>query len=178
LKAVEQEPDERLLVEAAQQDPARFAQLYEHNFDRVYAFVARRVGQREEAEDITAEVFHQALAGLGRFEWRGVPFVAWLFGISARLIAHRFQLAARDPRIATDDLEEAGREDDTERNAIFLQLVGTLPADQRRVIIARFVEQKSIRDLAQELQRTEGAVKQLQFRALQSLRTLVRSSHD
>src|SRR4030095_4374771 len=70
--------DERLLVEARKADPSRFADLYERNFDRVYAFVARRVGSRSEAEDLTAEVFHQALAHLRRFEWRGAPFRAWL----------------------------------------------------------------------------------------------------
>ena len=68
--------DERLLIEAAKADPQRFAALYERNFDRVYAFAARRTGSRGEAEDLTAEVFHHALANLGRFEWRGVPFVA------------------------------------------------------------------------------------------------------
>lgn len=53
--------DERLLIEAAKADPSRFAELYEKNFDRVYSFVARRAGSRGEAEDPTAEVFHQAL---------------------------------------------------------------------------------------------------------------------
>ena len=67
---------ERLLVEAAQKDPARFAEIYEHNFARVYAFIARRVGNRDVAEDLTSDVFHKALAGLPRFEWRGVPFGA------------------------------------------------------------------------------------------------------
>src|SRR5580698_1153495 len=62
---------ERLLIEAAQKDPARFAELYEINFERVYAYVVRRVGNRTETEDLTSEVFHQALANLKRFEWRG-----------------------------------------------------------------------------------------------------------
>ena len=50
--------DERLLIEAAKADPHRFAELYEQNFDRIYAFAARRAGSRSEAEDVTAEVFH------------------------------------------------------------------------------------------------------------------------
>src|SRR5437879_3357868 len=62
---------ERLLIEAAQRDPSRFGDLYEYNFERVYAFIARRVGDRDTAEDLTADVFHQALANLSRFEWRG-----------------------------------------------------------------------------------------------------------
>ena len=61
---------ERLLVEAAQSDPGRFAELYENNFERVYAFIARRVRDRAAAEDLTADVFQQAFANLARFEWR------------------------------------------------------------------------------------------------------------
>jgi RNA polymerase sigma-70 factor, ECF subfamily len=178
LKALQNEVDDRLLVEAAQQDPSRFAQLYENNFDRVYAFVARRVVNREEAEDLTAEVFHQALATIGRFEWRGVPFVAWLIGIAAKLIAQRWQRAGNAIQVATDELEDIGMEDDTERRTMLVQLVDALPPDQREVIVGRFINQKSIRDIAQQLERTEGAVKQLQFRALQALRTRVRSARD
>jgi RNA polymerase sigma-70 factor, ECF subfamily len=78
--------DERLLSERAQRDPARFAELYESNFDRIYAFLARRVQDREEAQDLTAEVFHQALSSLRRFDWRGAPFVAWLLGIANNVL--------------------------------------------------------------------------------------------
>jgi len=55
----------------------------------VYAFIARRIRNREEAQDLTSDVFHQALANLGRFEWRGVPFAAWLFRIAANVIAKK-----------------------------------------------------------------------------------------
>ena len=95
--------DEKLLVEAAKRDPARFTELYELHFERVYAFVSRRVDRRPDAEDITAEVFHQALANLGRFEWRGVPFVAWLYRIAANAIADRWQRVAREQGSATSD---------------------------------------------------------------------------
>ncbi len=88
--------EERLLIEAAQRDPSRFGDLYERNFARVYAYIARRVGNREEAQDLTAEVFHRALANLGRFEWRGVPIAAWLFKLAANALADRWKSAARE----------------------------------------------------------------------------------
>src|SRR6266568_5895182 len=89
---------ERLLIEAAQKDPGRFADLYENNFERVYAFIVRRVRDRHEAEDLTAEVFQHALANLPRFEWRGVPFAAWWFRIAANAIADRWQrISKEDP---------------------------------------------------------------------------------
>lgn len=162
--------DERLLVEAAQRDPSRFAELYEQNFHRVYAFIARRVHDRAEAEDLTAEVFHQALVNLGRFEWRGVPFAAWLLRIAANTLADRWQRAAKRPEVQADVLDEPGMEEEVERRAMLFQLVDRLPQDQRLVVIRRFVEQKSLKEIALELRRTEGAIKQLQFRALQNLR--------
>jgi RNA polymerase sigma-70 factor (ECF subfamily) len=138
LKALENQnltnqSDERLQVEAARQDPARFAELYEDNFERVYAYVARRVGNREEAQDVTADVFHQALVGLPRFEWRGLPFVAWLLGIAANVLSDRWQRTATHQEAVNDDLDHIGIEDDIEQRAMLYQLVDTLPDVQRRV---------------------------------------------
>src|SRR5439155_21084239 len=112
LKAPAKEEAERLLIEAAQRDPSRFAALYEDNFERVYAFVARRVRDRDEAEDLTSEVFHQALANLARFEWRGVPFAAWLYRIAANAIVDRAQRAARERDVPAPDQPDAGHLED------------------------------------------------------------------
>jgi RNA polymerase sigma-70 factor (ECF subfamily) len=175
--------DERLLIQAAQNDPSRFAELYESNFNRVYAFVVRRVKDREEAQDVTAEVFHQALKNLGRFQWRGVPFAAWLLRIAANALADRWQRAAKGVEVRAEDRQienEAGTADmaEVERRAMLFQLVDRLPSDQRLVVVRRFVDQKSIREIAGELGRSEGAVKQLQFRALETLRGQVRKSNE
>jgi len=175
LKAVSKEADERLLIAEAQKDPARFGELYESNFERVYAYVVRRVGDRAETEDLTSEVFHQALANLGRFEWRGIPFSAWLFRIAANLISDRWQRSRReqvaDQPDEIDSVPARSAEfEEVERRATLFRLVGMLPAEQQRVVVLRFVEQKSIKEVAREIRKTEGAVKQLQFRALTSLR--------
>ena len=144
--------DEGLLIEAAKADPRRFAELYERHFDRVYAFIARRVGGRSEAEDLTAEVFHSALAD----RW------------------HRTARESEQPPVMGEVDDHA----QVERRAMISEFVRHLPADQQRVIVQRFVEQKSIREIARDLCRTEGAVKQLQFRALESLRSRMRSAHE
>jgi RNA polymerase sigma-70 factor, ECF subfamily len=174
LKALKKEADERLLIEAAQRDPARFADLYENNFERVYAYIVRRVGNRAETEDLTSEVFHQALANLKRFEWRGIPFAAWLFRIAANLISDRWQRSGRevaDESGLIDSVQVSPAEiEEVERRATLFRLVNTLPDEQQRVVVLRFVEQKSIKEVAQQIRKTEGAVKQLQFRALSSLR--------
>jgi len=174
LKALKKEADERLLIEAAQKDPARFAELYEINFERVYAYAVRRVGNRAEAEDLTADVFQHALANLHRFEWRGIPFAAWLFRIAANLISDRWQRSGREVADDSGQIESAQVSpveiEEVERRATLYRLVDTLPEEQRRVVVLRFVEQKSIKEVARQIRKTEGAVKQLQFRALSNLR--------
>jgi RNA polymerase sigma-70 factor, ECF subfamily len=161
---------ERSLIEAAQADPARFVDLYERHFHRVYAYVARRTSSRAEAEDITSEVFEHALTNLRKYEWRGVPFVAWLFRIAANALTDRWRQASRDGYELPPEVPDAREADEIERRAMVCQLVDRLPDAQRQVIEMRFVEQKSIREIAAALDRSEGAVKQLQLRALENLR--------
>ena len=170
-----EQAEERLLVEAAQKDPSRFGELYENNFERVYAFIARRVRDRDVVEDLTSDVFHKALTNFGRFEWRGVPFAAWLFRIAANVLADRSSRAAKELSSIDDPAEPPSNTgpEEIENRAQLFRLVDRLPAGQRRAIVMRFAEQKSIREIAHELERTEGAVKQLQFRGLQTLRAKV-----
>ena len=172
------EAEERRLVEAAQRDTLCFGDLYEHYFELVYAYVARRVRNRTEAEDMTAEVFRKALQSLPRFKWTGAPFAAWLFRIASNIIADRAKRAAREGIVPGDedvrelrvpqpqqaDLEQS------ERSAGVLRLVNELAEDQRRVLVMRFAEERSIREIANALGHSEGAIKQLQFRALETLR--------
>jgi RNA polymerase sigma-70 factor (ECF subfamily) len=168
--------EERALIEAAQHDPGRFAELYEHNFDRVYAYIVVRIYDRLEAQDLTAHVFQQALANIGKFKWRGAPFIAWLYRIAANAIADQARKRSREvseTEVATTtsldlDLEQV------ERRARLFSAVESLPEDQRKVILLRFGEEKSIREIASALNRSEGAVKQLQFRGLENLRARLR----
>jgi RNA polymerase sigma-70 factor, ECF subfamily len=178
LKDRSQDAGERRLVEAAQKDPGRFGELYENNFERVYAYIARRVGNREEAQDLTAEVFHQALANLARFEWRGLPFAAWLIRIASNAITDSWKSKAREHgnTCADELLSHDIGVDEVEHRAKLFCLVTTLPNDQRRVIEMRFAQERSIREIAKELGRTDGAIKQLQFRGLETLRAQLDSS--
>lgn len=171
MKAV-QEASERRLIEAAQQDPSRFGALYEIHFERVYAYVSRRVANREAAEDVTSEVFQHALASLPSFEWRGAPFGAWLMRIAANAIADRRRRGSREQTdaLADDPASAEPSPEEIEIRAQLFRLVQELPVEQRKVVQMRFAEEKSIREIALELGRTEGAVKQLQFRGIQTLR--------
>ena len=177
MKLLENAVDEQHQIAAAQRDPAEFADLYENNFARVYAFIARRVPSRQDAEDLTAEVFHEALRTLARFEWQGVPFAAWLLGIASNRLADRWRRVGKQPEVSENDWDETGIDDRREENLMLFQLVDELPPDQRLVISRRFIEQKSLKEIARELRRSEGAIKQLQFRALQNLRARMRSRY-
>jgi len=163
------------MVEAAQQDPARFLELYDRYFHRVWAYVARRAANRAEAEDVTSEVFGRALESLGNYEWRGIPFAAWLLRIAANTLASRWEKAARESPDPLPDLAEPDA--DLDQRILLFQLVGRLPEIQRRVIELRYIEDRSLLEVAQALGKTEGAVKQLQRRALENLRAELEASH-
>jgi RNA polymerase sigma-70 factor (ECF subfamily) len=174
------EPEDRLLVEAAQKDPGRFAELYDQNFHRVYAYVSRRVPNRSETEDLTAHVFQQALANIQKYKWQGAPFIAWLYRIAANAIADTTRRKSLESgESSLEEFVQAVAEVDleaVERRAHVFQAVEKLPDDQRRVIVMRFAEEKSIREIANELERSEGAIKQLQFRGLETLRSRLADS--
>jgi RNA polymerase sigma-70 factor (ECF subfamily) len=131
------------------------------------------VRDRAEAQDIAAEVFQHALENLQRFEWRGVPFAAWLYRIASNAIVERARLAAREQTVDPPEQVVEPAMEEVERRARVFALIDDLPEDQSKVLLLRFVEEKGIRDVAKEIGRSEGAVKQLQFRALQNLRRLL-----
>src|SRR5712692_10924823 len=105
---IREDAGERLLVEAAQKDPAKFGDLYEIHFGRVYAFIARRMRDRDKAEDLTSEVFHKALANLKSYTWTGAPFAAWLFRIAANAVSDQWKRAGREPVNVEDPPEPSG----------------------------------------------------------------------
>jgi RNA polymerase sigma-70 factor (ECF subfamily) len=144
--------------------------VYDRYVDRVYAYVSRRAGSRPVAEDITSEVFQEALANLPRFEWRGVPFAAWLYRMAANRLADHWRQQGREAHDPPPDLPNEREHEELQRRIALFQLVDRLPDLQRRVIEMRFVEDRSLRDVAAALERSEGAIKQLQLRALGNLR--------
>ena len=130
--------DDRLLIEAAQADPARFVEIYELYVDRIYSFVSRRIENRAAAEDITSQVFVQALGAIGRFEWRGLPVSVWLFRIASNALADHWRERARTAQEAPG-VPDPHELEDIERRIALYQQVEQLPELQRQVIRMRFV---------------------------------------
>ena len=173
---------ERRLIAASQKDSRRFAHLYERYFDRVYAFALTRTGGRAAAEDVTSETFRLAFQNLSGFQWRGVPFSAWLYRIAANAAADEHRRAARQAVLGElpEDPSEPweSRFIEVEERVQLFEMVNRLPREQRQVIAMRFAQEKSSKEIAEAMGRSEGAVKSLQFRAIHSLRTWVGESHD
>jgi RNA polymerase sigma-70 factor (ECF subfamily) len=171
------DPGEWVAIDAARRDPGQFGALYEAHFERVYAFVARRVKGREEIEDLTSEVFRRALAALPKYQSSGAPFSAWLLRIAANAIVDTARRAKR-PGLHVELAEPSAEEqlDAAGRERLF-RAVAKLPGEQRRVIELRFAEEQPIRAIADALGKSEGAIKQLQLRALRGLRKLLSESH-
>jgi RNA polymerase sigma-70 factor, ECF subfamily len=173
------ESDEAL-VARAKRDRDAFGCLYDRYVEQVYQFIYRRVKDHTIAEDITARVFFRALEQLPRFEWRGIPFGGWLMRIAANLIHDHTGDAQR--HVSLRDWTEDGtdiaafdppmEEQYAIRQAasVLWQAVATLPMAEHQVVIYRFARDMSVREIATSMGRTEGAVKQLLFRAVKRLR--------
>lgn len=179
--------DEAELVAAAQRDPAQFGPLYERYVDQIYRFAYRRTGNHADAEDVTAQAFQQALAALPSYEWRGLPFGAWLFRIASNVINRRGRTSSRE--VSVEDVSIFARVDesagDDPANRIgalsdadeLVAAIRVLPEDQQRALILKFARGLKNREIANELGRSEGAVKQLIHRAMINLRGTLEDSN-
>ena len=165
--------EERELIRAAQRDRAAFAPLYERYVDQLFAYCYNLTQNRELAEDMTAATFAKAIEELPRFEWRGVPYSAWLYRVAANLVSRE----RRRPGFAelTDDHADSGVDPadaivELSRDDEIRRAVADLPADQRDVILMRFGGELHNKEIGESMGRSEGAVKLLTFRALTNLR--------
>jgi RNA polymerase sigma-70 factor, ECF subfamily len=171
--------DEAALVAAAQRDPRDFGPLYELYVDRIYRYAYRRVGTHHEAEDITAQTFQQALQALPNYQWRGLPFGAWLFRIAGNIINRRGRTSGREVAVEdvtvfsgyepTDD-DPADHVWRNEQASELSSMITKLPPDQQRVLVLKFSHGLKNREIGDLMGRSEGAIKQLVHRALVALR--------
>jgi RNA polymerase sigma-70 factor, ECF subfamily len=170
-------PEVRPLVERAQAgDREALEKLYLIHFDRIYSYLHLSVGNRHDAEDLTTQTFLRMLEAIGRFRWQSVPFSAWLFRIAHNLAIDHFR--ARGRVQPEDEVPEPpGQEESSaEQQAMesigqagMLTLIERLSMEQRQVLTLKFLFGFANADVAGILDKTEGAVKSLQHRALASL---------
>lgn len=168
----------RALVDLAKEgDAEAFGQLYDHYVSGVFRFIYYRVGSQQLAEDLTSETFVRGLRAIQRFNWQGKDFGAWLTTIARNLVADHFKSSRARLEIVAETIPEgkatvASPEQEVLAlisNEMLFEAVNSLPNEQRDCILMRFIQGMSIAQTAAALGRSEGAIKQLQLRAVRSL---------
>ena len=176
----------RKLVERAQKgDREALEELYLIHFDRIYSYLHLTVGNRHDAEDLTTQTFLRMLESIGKFRFQSAPFSAWLFRIAHNLSMDHFRANRRwQPEEDVPEIpgsEERSAEDEAFQSIgrrSMLELIEGLSQEQQQVLTLKFVFNFSNGDAATILEKTEGAVKSLQHRALVSLHKQVTPSSD
>ena len=178
--------DLRRLVELAQQgDREALEALYLLHFDRIYSYLHMSVGNRHDAEDLTTQTFLKMLESIGKFRWQSAPFSAWLFRIAHNLSMDHFRARRRwqpeeevpeppgseEPSAELQAMQSIGRQS-------MLELIDTLSHEQQQVLTLKFVFNFANADVAKILDKSEGAIKSLQHRALASLQKQVAKQSD
>ena len=169
---------ESTLIERAKNSPDAFGELYERYVDRIYHYIYYRVGNTNEAEDLTARVFLRVLKALPRYVDRGAPFASWLYRIAHNLVANFHRDQARRRSLPIDDLhltsngreapeQVVERQDDEQW---LWQVINKLNEDRRELLELKFGQDLSNAEIGQIMGRTEGAIKSLYHRTLVSLR--------
>src|SRR6059036_1374748 len=167
----------RVLVDRAQKgERAALEELYLIHFDRIYSYLHVSVGNRHDAEDLTTQTFLKMLEKIGSFKWQSAPFSAWLFRIAHNLAMDHFRARRRwqpeeevpeppgdeEPSAELMAMQTIGRES-------MLKLIERLSPEQQQVLTLKFVFNLPNAEVAAILDKTEGAIKSLQHRALVSL---------
>src|SRR5213083_2408484 len=182
--STESTADIRALVARAQEGKRdALEELYLLHFDRIYSYLHMSVGNRHDAEDLTTQTFVRMLESIEKFRWRAAPFSAWLFRIAHNLAMDHFRANKRwqpEEEVSEPDTGEGSAAEQEALESIgrqsMLELIQKLSHEQQQVLTLKFVFNFSNADAATILDKTEGAIKSLQHRALASLqRQLERS---
>ena len=170
------------LVELARNgDSEAFGLLYDHYHPQVYRFLYYRVGSQALAEDLTSDTFFRALRSMSNFRWQGKDFGAWLMTIARNLTTDHYKSGKNRLEITTEDMTpHDGTAEGPEAavvasltNEVLMEALQQLPTEQQECLVMRFLQGLSIAETARSLDRSEGAIKQLQLRAVRNLAKLM-----
>jgi RNA polymerase sigma-70 factor (ECF subfamily) len=166
-----------LIERAVGGDSSAFGSLYDHYQAMIYRFVAIKVGSREEAEDITHQVFLSAWQKMKSYKHRGYPFSSWLYRIARNQVIDHYRAKRSEVSIDKIDPElfasvEHASDDLTEKFQLenVRKAIAALKPDYQDVVIMRFVEDISLKETAAILKKSEGAIKLIQHRAVKELK--------
>ncbi len=171
--------DETILIEQAKEEPTAFGELYERYVDKIYSYIYYRVGNDDDAEDLTARTFFQALDKIGSYEDRGAPFSAWLYRIAHNLVANLHRQRSRHKTVPFEDPvvaairrpSPAAVVEKQEAREALLGAIHRLPEDRQQLLLLKFVEHMPNAQIGEIMGRTESSIKSLYHRTLLALRS-------
>lgn len=172
--------DEKALINAAKSDPAAFGKLYKRYVERIYNYIYYRTGSTKDAEDITGKVFFKAMSHIKGYKHMGLPFSAWLYRIAHNLVANYHRDRSRKQEISLDfipgkALPQKNPQPETrivhsEEVEGLLATIRDLAPNRQELLILKFVDQLSNKEIGQIMRKSEGAIKSLYHRTLLELR--------
>lgn len=166
-------------IVAAQSDPAQFEPLYNRYYERILRFVFQRTDSKDDAYDITAQVFISALENLRKYKHQGVPFSAWLFRIASNELNKMFrknkvrQAVNIDDEQVADILHEIGEENSAETDSRLMLVIRQLDPDELQLVEMRFFEKRAFKEIADILDIQEPAVKARLYRLLERMKQMI-----
>lgn len=173
--------EHRLLERAKSYDVNALAEIYDHYEARIYSYIYHRVGSQPVAQDLTSQVFLRVLEAIQHQRTWDTSFSGWLYRIAHNLVIDHYRRRGRDSQVPIDDLpmlpshsEDPEQAAERALTAEALRLaINRLTEEQAQVVTLRFLEGLSITEVAVAMDKTEGAIKAMQYRAVTSLRRLL-----
>lgn len=170
---------EHKIVEQAIKDAQYFSKLYDKYFEDIFNFIYRRTGNELLTADLTSQAFYIALEKIKKYQYRGLPFSAWLFRIAANEV-NKFYKIRKAKRIYSLEesrmhqiIEETGQTRDDTKINLLIQSLNDLPVEVIEIMELRFFEEKSFKEISYILQISESSAKMRIYRTLEKLRQMI-----
>jgi RNA polymerase sigma-70 factor (ECF subfamily) len=173
--------DELIFIKKAKDGEVEaFGLLYEHYMPKIYRFVLLKVSHREEAEDLTHQTFLKAWESIEQYDFQGYPFSSWLYRIARNTVIDHYRKSRPQSSLEETNIDliadnpPLGEGLDKKKNLeSILKVIQKLKDTEKEVVIMRFIEDLTIREVAKIIGKSEGATKVIQHRAIKNLRDLL-----
>jgi RNA polymerase sigma-70 factor (ECF subfamily) len=172
--------NESQIIDEARKDPGRFGILYEKYYRQIFVFVFRRTGDEDIAGDIVSDAFLKAMVALPKFEFKGLPFSAWLFRIALNEVNMYYRKSSRERVVSieqtniSDMIAEAGGEKESEENRqLVMRLLATLTSEEMQFMELRFFEKRAFAEIGEILGMTENNAKVRTYRIIDKLKKVL-----
>lgn len=168
--------EEYAILDRSRKNPQAFGVLYEKYFDRIFNFIYRQTDDEDLTADLCSQTFLIALKNVGKYQFRGVPFSAWLYKIASNEVNKHYRKQKRTKVFSIEEMrireliEQANEEYDEEIVQRLMNYLKELPTEMLQVLELRFFEDKDFKEIAFILEITESGAKMRTYRALDRLR--------